>query len=198
MQTVVKLFSSFCSLLRDLGEYPGLGFLKPLGKKGESIVSNYNSYVAEANYMKGEVEASRNKALSVGRTASSAAAKIDFKESPSEAAASPAPAGIVPHKSPSPSSESHGKAAPGSAGQPPATDSRGTLMVDSFMQTPEASAEMKQRWLDAAAQPRTSGQERVVQAGLLWNTCTACRRTFFRPLPARHDRPQGHGAFVRR
>ncbi len=143
LKIVLKLASAVKSLLANLSEYPGLRFLASPANKLGNVISSYHGYVAESQRAKMEIQVSRGKASSLAGIVAPAHKKAAADDASPPLAPAAGAAGAV---SPPGGSASTQRSSPAVA------DPRGTLMIDAFMQSPEAPSDMRQRWLDAAAE----------------------------------------------
>jgi hypothetical protein len=147
LRIVLKFASGLKSLLLNLSEYPGLRFLGPPGKKLGEVISSYYDYVERSERAKRQIEVSRSKSRDMLKTVTPKGKKSpDDDPTRPQAAARQTEAAENPAGVRGVSPEVPGRSTPTASG------SKGTLMLDAFMQNPEVNPELKQRWLEAAAE----------------------------------------------
>ena len=149
---VLKLLTIVKALLLNLSEYPGMKFLRPAGESLGRFLSSYNDLLERRDRVKQDLIVSKQKVTEIGR-----AVPHGGKQASPEASSRP-PEPLAGKASGGGGSPAHDSTSPpgGSAGgrrtSPAATESKGTLMIDAFMQGSDAPPELKQRWLNAATE----------------------------------------------
>ncbi len=147
---VLKFLNMVKELLTNLSNYPGLGFLRSPANRLTEYLSSYYTLQENRERIERNLAITKQKAAELEHTLAPPAYKKASSEDPlrppEKAGANPGTEG----GSPSSANVSGGSTAvrqPGSASDP-----KGTLMLDAFMQRPDVPPDLKQRWLDAAAE----------------------------------------------
>jgi hypothetical protein len=149
------------SILMDLSAYPFLRFLKGPADKLDNWLSNINSAREQREVIKRQLEDTKGKAASLKDMASGKEPGMSHEKSGGAGGAS------QPAKEP-------GTLQPGAVMSPAATakppgkssDVHGTLMLDAFMQDANVPAEVREKWLQAAAAAPAQGAGSTAGAGL--------------------------------
>jgi hypothetical protein len=147
---VLKFLNLLKGLLSNLSNYPGLGFLRSPANRLAEYLSSYYTLQERRERIERNLAITKQQAAALEHTVAPPAYK---KASPEDPSRPPEKAGANPgteggsRSSPNVSGGSAAVRQPGSASDP-----KGTLMLDAFMQRPDIPPDLKQRWLDAAAE----------------------------------------------